>query len=411
VSDPIVLTVDQAIAKILSEIPPRPAVSLPLDDARSLTLASNVVSSIDSPPFDKSQMDGFAVRAADVAAVPATLRLVETVTAGQTPQHPVSAGEATRIMTGAPLPSGADAVVPIERCTFAEGAGAVTINEPVSAGAFVIRQGSSMAKGETVLPAGTRLTPPAIGLLAELGRARVEVFPRPLVGILATGDELVPIDQQPGPGQIRNSNQAMLVAQLTAAGTDVRPLGIARDNREDLDAKIAAGLVCDILCLSGGVSAGTLDLVPQALQAAGVEEVFHKVDIKPGKPIWFGKLPADRAADGRARWIFGLPGNPVSSMVCCELFVRTALRRLMGVAPAEPQAIPARLEVEFTSRGDRPTYFPARLNWSAEGPTVRPVDWQGSFDLRATAQADAMILFPPGARTYAAGEQVTVFRW
>src|SRR5690606_20045237 len=270
--------------------------------------------------------------------------------------------------------------------------------------AFVIRQGSSMAKGETVLTAGTRLTPPASGLLAELGRARIDVFARPLVGILATGDELVSINQQPGPGQIRNSNQSMLLAQLTAAGTDVRSLGIARDNRDDLDAKIAAGLECDILCLSGGVSAGTLDLVPQALRAAGVEEVFHKVDIKPGKPIWFGKLPAERAADGRARWIFGLPGNPVSSMVCCELFVRTALRRLMGITPAEPQAIPARLEIEHTTRGDRPTYFPARLNWSTEGPTVRPVEWQGSFDLRATAQADGMILFPPGTRTYAAGE-------
>jgi molybdopterin molybdotransferase len=405
------LNVEAALNRILNEVAPRPPVALPLDETLGLTLAGDIVCDADSPPFDKSQMDGFAVRAVDVAVVPATLRMVETVTAGQTPQHPVSAGEATRIMTGAPIPAGADAVVPIERCTFAEGAGQVMIHEPAQAGMFVIRQGTSMAKGETVLATGTQLTPAVIGLLAEVGRAQVEVFPRPLVGILATGDELVPIDQPPGPGQIRNSNQSMLIAQLTAAGTRVRPLGIARDNREDLAAKIAAGLECDILCLSGGVSAGTLDLVPQALQAAGVREVFHKVNVKPGKPIWFGRLDRERSIDGRARWIFGLPGNPVSSMVCCELFVRTAVRRLMGITPAVPQSIPARLEVEHAIRGDRPTYFPARLRWSAEGPTVRPVAWQGSFDLRATAQADAMILFPPGTRTYAAGEQVAVYRW
>src|SRR5690606_24698691 len=242
------------------------AVALPLDETLGLTLAADIISDADSPPFDKSQMDGFAVRAADVAAVSATLKVVETVTAGQTPQHTVSAGAATRIMTGAPLPPGADAIVPIERCTYVEGAGGVAVNEPAQAGAFVIRQGASMARGETVLKAGTRVTPPAIGLLAELGRARINVFPRPLVGILATGDELVPIDQQPGPGQIRNSNQSMLLAQMRHAGAAIWPFEIARDNREDLGAKIAAGLVCDILCLSGGVSAGTLDLVPQALQ-------------------------------------------------------------------------------------------------------------------------------------------------
>jgi molybdopterin molybdotransferase len=406
-----VLSVESALELILSDVQPRLPVSLPLDETFGLTLACDIISDADSPPFDKSQMDGFAIRAADVATAPVTLKVLETVTAGQTPRHPVSAGAATRIMTGAPLPAEADAVVPIERCTFSEGAVEVTIHDPARSGAFVVRQGASMTKGETVLSAGTRLTPPAIGLLAELGQARVNVFPRPLVGILATGDELVAIDQQPGPGQIRNSNQSMLLAQLTAAGTDVRPLGIARDDREDLDAKIAAGLDCDILCLSGGVSAGTLDLVPQALQTAGVREVFHKVNVKPGKPIWFGRLDPDRSIDGRARWIFGLPGNPVSSMVCCELFVRPAVRRLMGISPAEPQSITARLEIEHTTRGDRPTYCPARLHWTAQGPTVRPVDWQGSFDLRSTAQADAMILFPPGTQTYAAGEQVMVFPW
>lgn len=266
-----------------------------------------------------------------------------------------------------------------------------------------------MAFGETVVSAGTRLLAPQLGLLGELGRGTVCVRSRPLVGVLATGDELVPVDERPGEGQIRNSNQTMLVAQVRQAGASGWPLGIARDKREHLKSKIAAGLKCDVLCLSGGVSAGKLDLVPSELQSAGVREVFHKVQIKPGKPVWFGVLDGGSTADGRPRYVFGLPGNPVSSMVCFELFVRTALRRLMGINPAQP--IMARLQVEHGARGDRPTYFPARLQWTDDGLAVRPVDWRGSFDLRATAEANAMILFPAGERTYAAGEMVPVYEW
>lgn len=405
------LSVEEAIDRILAEVEPRPPVSIRLDEVGGLVLARDVASRVDSPPFDKSQMDGFAVRAEDVESPPVTLQILETVTAGQTPQRSISAGEATRIMTGAPLPQGADAVVPIEQCDYADGASTVGINESATAGAFVICKGSSMVRGETVLAGGTRLGPPQIGLLAELGETEVSVFPRPLVGVLATGDELVPVEVEPGPGQIRNSNQTMLLAQMRQAGANVWPLGIARDDRSHLDAKIAAGLACDILCLSGGVSAGQLDLVPAALEAAGVRQVFHKVQMKPGKPIWFGKLDAASAPDGRTRWIFGLPGNPVSSMVCCELFVRTALRKVMGIDPAPPQAIPARLEVEHATRGDRPTYFPARLKWTAEGASVRPVDWGGSFDLRATADANSTVLFPAGDRTCAVSEQVSVYPW
>jgi molybdopterin molybdotransferase len=406
-----VLSVDEAIAEILAEVEPRQPVTTSLDDALGLVLADDIVSNIDSPPFDKSQMDGFAVRAADLTTTPAALQVVETITAGQTPQVQISAGAAAQIMTGAPMPEGADAVVPIERCDFTTGDEKVIVRESVESGAYVVRQGASMARGETVLAAGTRLGPPQSGLLAELGHAQISVFPRPLVGVLATGDELVDIDQELGPGQIRNSNQSMLLAQMRRSSAAVWPLGIARDNRKHLDGKIAAGLVCDILCLSGGVSAGQLDLVPAALRDAGVRQVFHKVQMKPGKPIWFGKLDGDKAPDGRARWIFGLPGNPVSSMVCCELFVRTALRRLMGIDSAEPQSILARLEVEQASRGDRLTYFPAQVSWTADGPTVKTVDWRGSFDLRAAAKADSMIQIGPGERVYSAGEQVPVFVW
>ncbi len=405
------LSVDEAIAAILGEVEPRPVVNAPLDDARGLVLAADIASDVDSPPFDKSQMDGFAVRAGDVADAPTTLSIIEEVTAGNVPQCPVETGQATRIMTGAPMPGGADAVVPIEQCDFTDNGDTVTVRTSPQVGAFVIRQGAAMSKGESVLTAGICLSASSIGLLAESGRAEVSVFARPSVGILATGDELVPIDQKPGPGQIRNSNQTMLVAQVANAGATPRPLGIARDERGHLRHKIAEGLECDVLCLSGGVSAGKLDLVPSELEAAGVRQVFHKVNVKPGKPVWFGRLDAERAPDGRPRWIFGLPGNPVSSMVCFELFVRTALRRLMGIDPAEPQAVTARLETPHTSRGDRPTYFPACLHWTETGARVMPVDWQGSFDLRSTADANAMILFPAGDNHYTAGDRIEVIEW
>lgn len=405
------LSVDEAISAILNEVDPRNPSDVPLDRAFGLVLAADIMSDVDSPPFDKSQMDGFAVRAADTDSPPTTLRVVEEITAGRVPQNNVNAGEAARIMTGAPIPPGADAVVPIEQCEFVEGSDSVTVRTSATAGAYIIPRGQSMAKGEVVLRAGTRLAAPQLGLLAELGRAQLPVWSRPTVGVLATGDELVPIEQAPGDGQIRNSNQSMLVAQIIQSGAEPRPLGIARDERDHLRAKIAEGLTCDILCLSGGVSAGVLDLVPSELQAAGVREVFHRVEMKPGKPVWFGKLDAARSSDGQPRWIFGLPGNPVSSMVCFELFVRTAIRKLMGVDPADPQAVEARLNVDHTTRGDRPTYFPARLEWTSSGPKVHPVNWRGSFDLRATADANAMIHFPPGERTYNQEDMVKVIPW
>ncbi|MGD9854991.1 MAG: gephyrin-like molybdotransferase Glp [Planctomycetaceae bacterium] len=415
------LSVEQAIAAILGEVKPRSPIDVALNDALGLTLAVDIVSDVDSPPFAKSLMDGFAVRSGDLSGSLRTLVVIEAVTAGRVPQRTVQPGQAARIMTGAPLPDGADAVVPVEQCDFTEEGegegereregGTVVVRSAVRAGTYVIPRGQSMSQGEKVLHAGTRLGAPQLGLLAEVGRATVTVWPRPTVGVLATGDELVPIEQAPGEGQIRNSNQTMLIAQVSQTAATPCPLGIARDERAHLQSKIADGLACDVLCLSGGVSAGTLDLVPAALQAAGIREVLHKVDMKPGKPVWFGKLDAERAPDGQPRWIFGLPGNPVSSMVCFELFVRTALRKLMGVDPAEPQSIPARLEVDHQTRGDRPTYFPAHFRWKPDGAVVRPVDWRGSFDLRAAADANAMIEYPAGERAYSAGKMVNVLLW
>jgi len=403
------LTVDQAWEQICQTVTPREPQLRELPVAAGHVLAEDVVSAVDSPPFDKALMDGYAVRFADLADVPVDLRVVEEVTAGRTPQKPVGPGEATRIMTGAPLPDGADVVVRIEDTAFDDDSGQVTITvAPGESGANLARRGSAMRAGEPVLTAGRVLRAPEIGLLAELGQAQVPVRPCPEIAVLATGDELVPYSQDPGDGQIRNSNEPMLAVQIAQAGATARPLGIARDNRDDLLAAVRTGLESDILCLSGGVSAGKLDLVPSVLEEAGVREVFHKVAVKPGKPLWFGVLDAERTPDGRPRFIFGLPGNPVSSMVCFELFVRMAVRRLQGDAGTSPCSLPAAIVEPFQTRGDRRTFLPVRLSVTAGGLEAIPVPWQGSFDLRATVDADGLLDVPPGDQEFHIGDSVHV---
>lgn len=410
--DSPMLTVESALSLILEHVRPLTPIDVELPAALGLVLASDVVSNVESPPFDKSLMDGYAVRTADLENGQASLSVIDEVTAGRVSEKQVGPREAIRIMTGAPLPAGADAVVRLEETQFDAAQGVVTVQpRALSPGSNIMRRGTSLRFGDQILPAGRLLRPQEIGALAEIGRARVPVIPRPLVAVLATGDELVPIDQEPAAGQIRNSNEAMLLAQAARLGCSRFPLGIARDDRDHLEHKVRAGLRSDILCLSGGVSAGKLDLVPSVLQACGVEEVFHKVELKPGKPIWFGRLDPTRAADGKPHYIFGLPGNPVSSMVCFELFVRTAIHRLAGIEPAGPQPLRTRLAVPHRHRDDRPTYFPSRLEQTPDGPQVTPVDWKGSSDLRSTVDANAMTLFSPGERNYAAGEMVDVYRW
>jgi molybdopterin molybdotransferase len=424
------LTVAEALAEIVAHVRRLPAVRLPLNEALGLVLAEDVVSDLDSPPFDKALMDGYAVRAADLVAGRANLRVVEEVVAGQAPRVAVGCGEATRIMTGAPLPVGADAVVQVEhtRSPGADADDSVVIIETteVAAGKNVLKRGESIHRGTRVLPAGRLIRPQEAGCLAELGKDTLSVYCRPRVAVMSTGDELVPVNVVPAPGQIRNSNEAMLTAQLRQMGAEPLALGVARDNRPELAERIDRGLSCDVLVLSGGVSAGKLDLVPSVLSEAGVRQIFHKVRIKPGQPLWFGILERPDSDSRRASpeneirgarlpkstcCVFGLPGNPVSSMVCCELFTRTAIRRLMGIEPATPTPFRARLARDHVASGSRPTYHPARWEWSDSGPVVELVRWVGSADLCATVEANGMALFPEGDRTYPAGTLIDVFSW
>ncbi len=402
------LTISDAFDRILTTVIPLKATSFPLQECFGLTLAEDVASDADSPPFDKSLMDGYAVRSADLLNGSASLTVVDVITAGRVPTKPVGIGEAIQIMTGAPLPHGADVVVKVEDAV-PNGDRVCVTTKFLTPGTNILRRGTSVRTGDVVLRAGMRLNGSRIGALAELGRSQVLAHRRPKVAVLATGDELVPVDQQPGPGQIRNSNQSMLVAQVQAAGAIPVPLGHARDNREDLREKIEAGLQCDVFVLSGGVSAGTLDLVPSELAAAGVSEVFHKVEMKPGRPIWFGQYTPHALRSGC--FVFGLPGNPVSSMVCFELFVRTAIRRLMGEPIVLPQPVPARLEHDYSARADRPTYHPAQLTWTPDGPVVTLVPWHGSSDLCGTVAANAMAFLSGEARQYPTGAILETIAW
>ena len=399
------LTIAAAFDRLLATVTPANPVTLPLADSLGLSLAADVRATNDSPPFDKALMDGYAVLSSDLAQGTATLEVVELVTAGMVPKNSVSQGKAIQIMTGTPIPSGADLVVKVEECQ--RQAERVHIStKSTTAGTHLLKRGASVKEGQVVLRAGTSLNGSRIGALAELGSGQIQVYPRPFVAILATGDELVAVEQQPGPGQIRNSNEAMLVAQIQASGAIPMPLGVARDHRDDLRRKINQGLSCDVLVMSGGVSAGLLDLVPSELAAAGVEEVFHQVEMKPGKPVWFGVRREPRPC-----YVFGLPGNPVSSLVCCELFVRTALRQLMGSPSPKPQSIPASLEHDYSARADRPVYHPSRLTWSEQGPRVTLVPWHGSSDLCGTVQANAMCFLPGTARQYQEGDLLQTILW
>lgn len=425
------LTVSEALTAILDAVGLGPVVALPLDAAHGLVLAQSIVSAVDSPPFDKALMDGYAVRAADLAGPengqPESIELtvIEEVTAGRVPTRTVAVGQATRIMTGAPLPTGADAVIPVEETEFhpgpalppgsAQEPGRVLIrNAAVSRpGRFILRRGAAVKCGAEVLGPGRQLRAQEIAALAELGFTEVHVRPRPRIGILATGDELVPVGIRPGPGQIQNSNEPMLAAQIQQAGGTAIRLGIARDDRTHLHERVLKGLECDFLLLSGGVSAGKLDLVPSVLAAAGVRQVFHKIQMRPGKPLWFGVHEPAIGDSSRTHpcYVFGLPGNPVSSMVCCELFVRAAMRRWSGIEPAVAAPISARLKSDYHVDGNRPTYHPARLEWTPDGPVVAIVDWIGSSDLCATVDANCTTLFPAGNRVWKAGERLDTFPW
>jgi len=407
------LDVAPARQLVLDHARPKAAVELPSAECLGLTLAEDVASDADSPPFDRSMVDGYAIRGTDLSSGGAELTIVEEIMAGAVPRRTVAIGQCARIMTGAPIPPGADAVVMHERTELLSDSRVRIRDEKFRPGQNIMPRAASLRRGQIVLQAGCEIGPVEMGLLAEVGRARPRVIGPITAAVLSTGNELVPADRVPAEGQIRNSNGPMLAAALRRCGARPVELGIARDEPDELRRRLAEGLASDLLIISGGVSAGALDLVPGLLRELGVEEVFHKIRLKPGKPLWFGVRRGEAGSaqkNAAPTLVFGLPGNPVSSLVCFELFVKLALARLAGrEAIAALAGTSAELTSEFVHRGDRPTFHPAVLSHaSGQSPSVTPLRWAGSADLRGLAEANALAVFPAGDRTFAAGESLTV---
>ncbi len=368
-------------------------------------LAQTVEADRDFPPFPRATRDGYAVRAADVARVPATLKRVGEIRAGGPDSGiKIEAGQAAEIMTGAPVPMGADAVVMVEY-TAREG-DCVVIQRPVASGENLVPTGAEARRGATLLWAGTRLTPAAIAVAGSCGYHELRVYRRPRVAILSTGDELVDVAADPGPNQIRNSNSYSLAAQVQRAGGDPVVLPIAPDEPNQLGKLIEEGLAADLLLMSGGVSMGKYDLVEQVLGELGAEFFFTGAAIQPGKPIVFGAAPPRRGAD--PTYFFGLPGNPVSTMVCFELFARTVLEALAGAVPRKMVFVQARLKSDMKTKTGLTRFLPALLSGEYERAEVELVKWQGSGDMAATARANCYLVVPPNREVLRAGEMVSV---
>lgn len=372
--------------------------TVPLGEARGRVLAEDVEADRDYPPFHRSIRDGFAVRSGDVAAPPVELRWQGEIPAGQHFAGVVGQGEGVSIMTGAPLPAGADAVVMVE---YTEAHGdRIRILRAVENGENVVRQGSEIRAGGRVLARGRRLGAGELGLLATVGKSQVPVYRRPTVAIIPTGDELVPVEQQPEWFQIRNSNTVSLAAQVSAGGGIPHCLGTAADRPDALQGLIEEGLEADLLLLTGGVSAGKYDLVEQVLANLGAEFYFRSVALRPGKPLVFGRA--------RARFFFGLPGNPVSTFVTFALFGRPALAVLSGEEYLCPTFLRARLREALRDKSGLTAFLPARVEKRGSEPWVSRVPWQGSGDLVATAASNAFVVVHPEQAQLSAGDWVDV---
>ena len=394
------ISIDEARARVLAEASPLPAEERPIEAAFGYVLAEGVVSSLNVPPFDNSAMDGFAVFAADVVDAgpdtPVALVLRDTIPAGYVAEHHLNRGETAKIMTGAPMPQGANAVVQSELASEADGK--VLIFEAAKPGLNVRRTAEDIAVGDRVLAAGAELGPAEIGVLASLGLPTLKVYRRPRVAVLSTGSELVEVDQPLAPGKIRNSNSYALQAYCQQIGVDVTRLGIAPDDYDSTLRMVEEGLTYDVLITSGGVSVGEFDFVKNVQDALGVERRLWGVAMKPGKPLVFGvKGPT---------LVFGLPGNPVSAMVSFELFVKPALLRLMGHKRVVKPLYKAIVEEDVFSKDGR-TYVVRVRAWREDDRWhVSSTGPQGSGILRSMVGANGLIFVPGAPKGVRAGQEV-----
>jgi molybdopterin molybdotransferase len=417
----LILSFEEARRRVeehASEMRPHGRELVELLDGVGCVLAEKISADRDFPPFPRSTRDGFAVRVADLIELPASLQVVGEIKAGPAPEDAaltLSAGQAAAIMTGAPVPAGADAVVMLEYAS--RDTNQVVIANGVRAGDNVVPRGGEAQRGSCLLSPGTRLDYAAISLAAAVGRLHLLVYSRPRVAVLATGDELVDIDVPPGPYQIRNSNSYSLAAQIVAAGGEATVLPIAPDVPSRLRELIADGLEADLLLISGGVSVGKHDLVEQVLADFRAEFLFTGTRIQPGRPAVFGRIPS--ATDARVSsteiqtgeawtYFFGLPGNPVSTMVTFELFVKPVIGALAGMPVRKLVFLESKLKTEIKVRTGLTRFLPAVLSGEFDCSEVELVSWQGSGDIAALTRANCYLVVPHDRDRILAGDRVPV---
>jgi len=398
--------------------------SVDLLSAAGRVLAESVAADRDIPPFPRSTRDGYALRSADLAELPATLDVIGEIKAGERLDRipaSIGRGQTAAIMTGAPVPAGADAIVMVEYTSQREKQVEITrieITRTVVPGENIVPRGAEALQGSVLVDHGVRLNEAAIALAASVGKSRLQVYKRPTVAVLTTGDEIVGIDAAPGPTQIRNSNSYSLAVQIGRAGGEPLLLPVAPDELQGLRRLIEVGLKSDLLILTGGVSMGRYDLVEQALAEMPAEFFFTGAKIQPGRPVVFGKCGADTpfgklragSAPRASTYFFGLPGNPVSTMVTFELFARPVLEALAGEAPRTLIFLHAQLKKEIRVKTGIKRFLPAILSGEFELSQVELVAWQGSGDIAATARANCYIVIPADRENIPAGEWVSVMK-
>jgi len=396
------ITVEEALDKVLSSVQPLGSEKVSILEALGRVMAEDVDANRDLPPFDNSGMDGYAVRSEDIqnasSGAPVRLEVIEDLPAGFVSKKILKEGQAIRIMTGAPIPKGADAIVPVEKTKQKENF--VSILERVPPGGYVRKAGEDVRKGERVISKGDLIRPAEVGMLASVGRSSVTVYQRPLVAILCTGEELVDVDGDLEGVKIVSSNSYTLAAQVKDCGAIPIQLGIAKDRKDEIKEKLLQGIRADVLISSAGVSVGDYDFVKEALNELGMEMIFWRVAMKPGKPVAFGIV--------QGKPVFGLPGNPVSSMVSFEQFVRPALLKMMGHRQLFRPVIEAILKEDIRKRPGRRHFVRASVSFENEHYVVSVTGAQGSGILKSMVKANGLVVVPEGQELVKAGDKVKV---
>lgn len=399
------ISVDEALQFILDEVTPLEVIEQPVGESVGYTLTETIVAETPLPLFDNSAMDGYAIRIEDVSHAtpdaPVWLRIVGEVPAGSVFETSIHSGEAVKIMTGAQIPSTADAVVMLEKARLRDGQ--VEIREPVPAGKHIRRRGEDVSPGEAIFERGTTIRLQHLGLLASLGRKTVRVYRAPSVAVLTTGSELIGLDEPLTPGKIYNTNSLILQKLLERTGVVLRDLGVVADDPGALKERIRQAMASDLLIVSGGVSVGQYDCVKDVLRSLGMKTIFWRVNMKPGKPIVFGRL--------NHQWVFGLPGNPISCVVAFLIFVQTAIQRMMGHSNPKPLFVQAVLREGVWKQDGRRHFLTGHLEELGGQRLVTPTEKQGSGMLQSLAEANAFIVIPEERNALEMGEPVEVLRF